>query len=89
MDSVRTILDGADGNRTCLRQGRNVGENGFATSGGRIGAWVVLLWYPFTSPSDFEPDIEGLNYFTDTLMFGSVFLIASCAYDPPRKPRVS
>ncbi len=54
-----------------------------------IGAWVVLLVVTlYLAIMISKPDIEGLNYFTDTLMFGSVFLIASRAYDAPRKPRI-
>jgi hypothetical protein len=30
-----------------------------------------------------KPDVEGVNYFADTLMFGGVLLLASCAYVPP------
>lgn len=36
-----------------------------------------------------KPDIEGLNYFGDTLMFGGVLLVASLAYGVARKSRIS
>jgi len=55
-----------------------------------LGAWVVLLVLSlYLAIMISKPDIEGLNYFADTLMFGGVLLVASCAYDVPRKPRVS
>jgi uncharacterized membrane protein len=43
-----------------------------------LGAWVVLLVVTlYLAIMISKPDIEGLNYFADTLMFGSVLLIAS------------
>jgi len=55
-----------------------------------LGAWVVLLVLSlYLAIMISKPDIEGLNYFADTLMFGGVLLVASCAYDVPRKPHVS
>jgi hypothetical protein len=36
-----------------------------------------------------KPDVEELNYFADTLMFGGVLLVASRAYGVPRKARIS
>jgi hypothetical protein len=47
-----------------------------------IGAWIVLLVISFyLAIMISKPDIEGLNYFADTLMFGGVFLVASRAGD--------
>ena len=36
-----------------------------------------------------KPDVEDLNHFADTLMFGGILLVASRAYDVPRKSRIS
>lgn len=50
-----------------------------------LGAWVVLLVATFyCAMMVAQRDIEGLNYFADTLMFGSILLLASCAYEVPR-----
>jgi len=55
-----------------------------------LGAWIVLLVVSlYLAIMISKPDIEGLNYFADTLMFGGVFLVASRAYDVPRKSRIS
>ena len=55
-----------------------------------LGAWVVLLVLSlYLAIMISKPDIEGLNYFADTLMFGGVLLVASRAYDVPRKSRAS
>jgi uncharacterized membrane protein len=55
-----------------------------------LGAWVVLLVVSlYLAIMISKPDIEGLNYFADTLMFGGVLLVASRAYDVPRKSRIS
>jgi len=55
-----------------------------------LGAWVVLLVLSlYLAIMISKPDIESLNYFADTLMFGGVLLVAASAYDVPRKPRVS
>ena len=55
-----------------------------------LGAWVVLLVMSlYLAIMISKPDIEGLNYFADTLLFGGVLLLASRAYDSPRKPRIS
>lgn len=61
---------------------RNVSRQAAAA----LGAWVVLLvvsLYLVIMIS--KPDVEDLNYFSDTLMFGGVLLIASRAYDVRRK----
>jgi uncharacterized membrane protein len=59
-------------------------------SAAALGAWVVLLVLSlYLAIMISKPDIEGLNYFADTLMFGGVLLVASCAYDVPRKSRSS
>ena len=51
-----------------------------------LGAWVVLLVLTlYLAIMVAKPDIEDLNYFADTLMFGGVLLIASGAYGLPRK----
>jgi uncharacterized membrane protein len=43
-----------------------------------LGAWVVLLVVSlYLAIMLAKPDIEALNYFADTLMFGGVLLIAS------------
>ena len=56
-------------------------------SAAALGAWTVLLVLSlYLAIMISKPDIEGLNYFADTLMFGGVLLLASCAYDLPRKP---
>ena len=45
-----------------------------------LGAWIVLLVATFYLAIMLaQRDIEGLNYFADTLMFGSVYLLASRA----------
>ena len=55
-----------------------------------LGAWVVLLVVTlYLAIMISKPDIEGLNYFADTLMFAGVFLVASRAYDVPRKSCIS
>jgi uncharacterized membrane protein len=65
---------------------RNVSRQAAAA----LGAWVVLLVVTlYLAIMISKPDIEGLNYFADTLMFGGVFLVASRAYDVPRKSRIS
>ena len=65
---------------------RNVSRQSAAA----LGAWVVLLVVTlYLAIMISKPDIEGLNYFADTLMFGGVFLVASRAYDVPRKSRIS
>ena len=54
-----------------------------------LGGWVVLLVasYYLTIMIK-QADIEGLNYFADTLMFGGVLLAAACAYKVPGSPRM-
>ncbi len=65
---------------------RNVSRQAAAA----LGAWVVLLVVTlYLAIMLAKPDIESLNYFTDTLMFGSVLLIASGAHKLPRKSRTS
>jgi uncharacterized membrane protein len=55
-----------------------------------LGAWVVLLVLTlYLAIMIAKPNIEGLNYFADTLMFGGVLLVASRGYDVPGKPPVS
>ena len=55
-----------------------------------LGAWVVLLVVSlYLAIMISKPDIEGLNYFADTLMFGGALLVASRAYDVPRKSHIS
>jgi len=50
-----------------------------------VGGWIVLLVVTFyLALMIAKPDIEGLNYFADTLMFGGVFLIASSAQKAQR-----
>lgn len=47
-------------------------------SAAALGAWVVLLVVSlYLAIMIARPDIEALNYFADTLMFGGVLLIAS------------
>jgi len=49
-----------------------------------LGAWVVLLVVSlYLAIMIAKPDIEGLNYFADTLMFGGVLLVASGAHHAP------
>lgn len=65
---------------------RNVSRQSAAA----LGAWVVLLVVSlYLAIMISKPDVEGLNYFADTLMFGGVFLVASRAYGVPRKARIS
>ncbi len=65
---------------------RNVSRQAAAA----LGAWVVLLVVTlYLAIMLAKPDIESLNYFTDTLMFGSILLIASGAHELPRKSRTS
>jgi uncharacterized membrane protein len=57
-------------------------------SAAALGAWVVLLVVTlYLAIMLAKPDIEGLNYFADTLMFAGVLLLASCAHfgKPPLK----
>lgn len=55
-----------------------------------LGAWVVLLVLSlYLAIMLAKPNIEGLNYLTDTLMFGGVLLVASRAYDAPYKSAAS
>lgn len=47
-----------------------------------LGAWVVLLVLTlYLAMMIAQPDVEGINYFTDTLMFGGVLLVASRGYE--------
>ena len=65
---------------------RNVARQAAAA----LGAWVVLLVVSlYLAIMISKPDVEGLNYFADTLMFGGVLLVASRAYDVPRRSRIS
>jgi uncharacterized membrane protein len=65
---------------------RNVSRQSAAA----LGAWVVLLVVSlYLAIMISKPDVEDLNYFADTLMFGGVLLVASRAYDVPRKSRIS
>jgi len=51
-----------------------------------IGAWVVLMVLTvYLAIMIAQRDIEGLNYFTDTLVFGGELLLASCAYQAAPK----
>jgi uncharacterized membrane protein len=55
---------------------RNVSRQAAAA----VGGWVVLLVLSFyLAIMISQPDLEGLNYFADTLMFGGVVLAASGA----------
>jgi uncharacterized membrane protein len=56
-----------------------------------LGAWTVLLVVSlYLAIMIRQHDVEGLNYFADTLMFGGVLLVASRAYYvPPQKSRIS
>jgi uncharacterized membrane protein len=57
---------------------RNVSRQSAAA----LGAWVVLLVLSlYLAIMISKPDIEGLNYFADTLMFGGVLLVASREYE--------
>jgi uncharacterized membrane protein len=59
-------------------------------SAAALGAWVVLLVVSlYLAIMISKPDIVGLNYFADTLMFGGVLLIASRAYDVPLQSPIS
>jgi uncharacterized membrane protein len=59
---------------------RNVSRQASAA----LGAWVVLLVLSlYLALMISKPDVEDLNYFADTLMFGGVLLVASRAYDVP------
>jgi uncharacterized membrane protein len=54
-----------------------------------LGGWVVLLVASYyLAIMIAQADIEGLNYFADTLMFGGILLAASCAYEVPQTPRM-
>jgi uncharacterized membrane protein len=65
---------------------RNVSRQSAAA----LGAWVVLLVVSlYLAIMIWRPDIEDLNYFADTLMFGGVLLVASRAYDVSKKSRIS
>jgi uncharacterized membrane protein len=51
-----------------------------------LGGWVVLLVATlYLAIMISQHDIEGLNYFADTLMFGGVLLAASYGYGVPKK----
>ncbi len=55
-----------------------------------LGAWVVLLVLSlYLAIMIAKPNIEGINYFADTLMFAGVLLVASRGYDIPRKSPIS
>jgi uncharacterized membrane protein len=55
-----------------------------------LGVWVVLLVFSlYLAIMISKPDVEDLNYFADTLLFGGVLLVASRAHDIPRKSRIS
>jgi uncharacterized membrane protein len=55
-------------------------KNASRQAAAALGAWVVLLVVTlYLAIMISKPDIEGLNYFADTLMFGGVLLIASRA----------
>lgn len=59
-------------------------------SAAALGDWVVLLVVSiYLAIMVAKPNIEDLNYFADTLMFGGVLLIASRAYDVRRESRIS
>jgi uncharacterized membrane protein len=61
---------------------RNVSRQAAAA----LGAWVVLLVVSlYLAIMISKPDVEDLNYFADTLMFGGVVLVASRAHDVPRR----
>jgi uncharacterized membrane protein len=61
---------------------RNVSRQSAAV----LGGWVVLLVLTlYLAIMIAKPDIEGLNYFADTLMFGGVLLAAARGRDIPRK----
>lgn len=65
---------------------RNVSRQSAAA----LGAWVVLLVVSlYLAIMISKPDVESLNYFADTLMFGAVLLIASRAYEAGRKSPIS
>lgn len=65
---------------------RNVSRRSAAA----LGGWVVLVVLTlYLAIMISKPDIEGLNYFADTLMFGGVLLVASRAYGVPPESRVS
>jgi uncharacterized membrane protein len=68
----------------CAMFARNVSRQAAAAA----GAWVVLLVVSFyLAIMISKPDVEALNYFADTLMFGGVLLIASRGYDVAVKHR--
>ena len=55
-----------------------------------LGAWVVLLVMTlYLAIMISKPNVEGLNYFADTLMFGGVLLVASRAQEGSRKTSVT
>jgi uncharacterized membrane protein len=65
---------------------RNVSRQSAAA----LGAWVLLLVVSlYLAIMISKPDVEDLNYFSDTLMFGGVVLVASRAYGGARKSRIS
>jgi hypothetical protein len=50
-----------------------------------IGAWIVLLVLTlYLAIMISQRDIEGLNYFADTLMFAGVLLVAARGYRQAR-----
>jgi uncharacterized membrane protein len=56
-------------------------------SAAALGAWVVLLVVSlYLAIMISKPDIEGLNYFADTLMFGGVLLVAARGYGGANRP---
>ena len=59
-----------------------------------LGAWVLFLVLTlYLAIMIAKPDLEGINYFADTLLFAGVLLIASTAVEfvrqPERPPAVS
>jgi uncharacterized membrane protein len=64
---------------------RSVSRQAAAALGGWVVVLVVTLYLAIMMA---QLDIEGLNYFADTLMFGGVLLVASCAYNAPNEGAV-
>jgi uncharacterized membrane protein len=55
-------------------------------SAAAVGAWVVLIVLTlYLAIMISKPNLEGVNYFADTLMFAGVLLVASRAYDVSQK----
>ena len=70
-----TVLTGV---AMIIGAGAMLGRKVSRQSAAALGAWVVLLVLSlYLAIMISQPDVESVNYFADTLMFGAVLLLAS------------